>query len=234
MTKSPVKQQQKSPCSLKFHRKLNNITCSGSDVRGSEACFCLQDVNPGRLRSGMWFVSPAFPPFDVDRRHFSRLRVSALPQQLLWYVSQPSSQNRHWGHMWWRLRRLTLMTRLLSVTVAAGSVSNMTAATRTDLWGGEVKKFLYVQKNTKKVCDLNAAHTGPEPNQEHSNERINRPQNITFSYQTHTVGCCSSEWSGGCEWWCRNLLFCLSQLLNARANPSKPSSLLWAWTKTMT
>lgn len=48
-------------------------------------------MNPVRLLSGMWFVNVAFPLFDVDRRHFSRLRVSALLYQLLWNVSQPSS-----------------------------------------------------------------------------------------------------------------------------------------------
>lgn len=87
---------------------------------------------------GMWFVSAALHPFDVDGRHISRSEVSALLRHLLWYVTQPSSQNRRPGHMWWCLLRLTLITCPLRDTAAAGSVFNTTdrtaaaAETRTD------------------------------------------------------------------------------------------------------
>lgn len=65
--------------------------------------------------------------FDVDRRHISRLEVSALLRHLLWYVTQLASQKRRPGHMWRCLRRLTVTT---SPCHTAGSAFN-TAAGRS-------------------------------------------------------------------------------------------------------
>lgn len=80
-------------------------SCCGNDVRGSEAGLCvrLQDVD-----CGMWFHG--------DGRHISRLVVSALLWCLLRYVTQPSSQNRGPGLMWWCLLQLTLTTCSLCET----------------------------------------------------------------------------------------------------------------------
>lgn len=74
------------------------------------ACCCrLQDVDS--LCSGC-----GLSLFDVDGRHISRLEVSTLLWHLLWYVTQPSSQNRRPGHMWWCLVQFTLITRSLRLT----------------------------------------------------------------------------------------------------------------------
>lgn len=91
-------------------------TCWGNAHRGgmmseaAPACCCrLQDVDS--LCSGC-----GLSLFDVDGRHISRLEVSTLLWHLLWYVTQPSSQNRRPGHMWWCLVQFTLITRSLRLT----------------------------------------------------------------------------------------------------------------------
>lgn len=107
----------------------------------------LQAAGCGLCLFGMWFVSAALHPFDVDGRHINRLEVSTLLWHLLWYVTQPSSQNRHPGHMWWCLHRLALITRSPCDTGAMRRSTRppliataAAAETRADRWvhGGKV------------------------------------------------------------------------------------------------